>query len=152
MITSPFGEKTGLYAHPSTSRTGAPPSTGILNSPGAVAVAAGGDNPGAVWRPVSRALPHDAMDLDGRSQRPRVGAVCRHDGELSFPGLPDDDRDTAAIGRHHGRLGQHVVGALRDFERLAVVKSPEPVTGPAGREREVEQRRTTMARRQRPFG
>src|SRR5687767_138611 len=36
MITSPFGEYTGLYAHPSTSRTGAPPSSGILNSPGDV--------------------------------------------------------------------------------------------------------------------
>ena len=152
MIISPFGEKTGLYAHPSDEPHGRAAVHRDLEQPRRRRVAAGSDDPGAIWRPVSRALSHDAMDLDGRSQGPRVGAVCRHDGELSFPELPDDDRDTAAIGRHHGRLGQHVVGALRYLERLAVVKPPEPVTGPSGREREVEQRRSTMARCEGAFG
>ena len=103
------------------------------------------DDPGAVGRPVRRALPHNALDLDGRSQGSRVGAISRHDGEAPLPLLSDDNRHPAAIRRHRGGLGQDTVGALPHFERLPVLDPPEPVAGPAGRKREIEQGRPIEA-------
>src|SRR5262245_3373402 len=60
-------------------------------------VSATGRDPSPVWRPVRCPLPGLPENVEGSSQRSCVRPICRHDGQVSFPLLSDDDAHAKSI-------------------------------------------------------